>query len=151
MIEQSEKFNEAFEFHKQGDLERAKDLYLSILQDEKDNAIVWNFLGVAHYQSKDYIEAELSIKKAIELNPRLYYIENLARVYLDKGDYELAIALYEDLVKHNETYENLFNLAMSYKGNHNWDKAKETYHKSLKINPLGYESYFNLAYLALVS
>ena len=90
MIEQSEKFNEAFEFHKQGDLERAKDLYLSILQDEKDNAIVWNFLGVAHYQSKDYIEAELSIKKAIELNPRLYYIENLARVYLDKGDYELA-------------------------------------------------------------
>ena len=34
MIEQSEKFNVAFDSHKQGDLERAKDLYLAILQEE---------------------------------------------------------------------------------------------------------------------
>ena len=149
MIQQSEKFKQAFESHKMGNLEQAKDLYLELLQEEKDNAEVWDLLGVVHYQTKDYLEAELCIKKAIELNPRLYYIENLARLYLDKGDFKLAIALYEDLVKHNQTYENLFNLAMSYKGNHDWEKAKVTYHKSLEINPNGYESYFNLAYLAL--
>ena len=146
---QSEKFKEAFESHKQGNLEQAKSLYLELLQEEKNNAEAWDLLGILHYQAKDYLEAELCIKKAIELNPRLYYIENLARLYLDKGDFKLAIALYEDLVKHNQTYENFFNLAMSYKGNHDWEKAKVTYHKSLEINPNGYESYFNLAYLAL--
>ena len=38
---------------------------------------------------------------------------------------------------------------MSYKGKQDWNNAKETYYKSLEINPDGYESYFNLAYLAL--
>ena len=38
---------------------------------------------------------------------------------------------------------------MSYKGNRDWNKAKEAYHKSIEINPKGYESYFNLAYIAL--
>lgn len=150
MIKQSEeKIKEAFEKHQAGVLEQAKDLYLEILQNEKDNAQVWNLLGVLYSQQKDFVEAELCIKKAISINPRFYYVENLARICLEKGDYKSAISLYEDLVKHNKTYENYFNLAMSYKGNHNWEKAKQSYHKSLEINPKGYESYFNLAYLAL--
>ncbi len=149
MVQQSEKFNEAFSLHKSGKLDNARDLYMEILKGEKDNAEVWDLLGLVHYQNKDYLEAELCIKKAIELNPRLYYIENLARLYLEKGEFKASISLYEELVKHTQTYENLFNLAMSYKGNHDWTKAQETYEKSLEINPQGYESYFNLAYLAL--
>ncbi len=149
MIHQSEKFKEAFEKHQNGSLTQARDLYLEILQEDSQNAEVWDLLGVLYYQVKDYLEAELCIKKAISINPRLYYLENLARLYLEKGDFKLAIALYEDLIKHNKTYENNFNLAMSYRGNHDWEKAKQAYHKSLEINPQGYESYFNLAYLAL--
>ena len=149
MIHQSEKFKEAFEKHQNGSLTQARDLYLEILQEDSQNAEVWDLLGVLYYQVKDYLEAELCIKKAISINPRLYYLENLARLYLEKGDFKLAIALYEDLIKHNKTYENSFNLAMSYRGNHDWEKAKQAYHKSLEINPQGYESYFNLAYLAL--
>lgn len=88
-------------------------------------------------------------QKAIELNPRLYYIENLARLYLDKGEFKASIALYEDIVKASPKYENYFNLAMAYKCNQNWDKAKIMYYKALDVNSEGYESYFNLAYLAL--
>lgn len=146
---QSEKFKEAFELHQNGKLTPARDLYLEILQNEPENAQVWDLLGVLYFQANDYLESELCIKKAIEISPRFYYLENLARLYLNKGDFNLAISLYEDLTKHNPSYENWFNLAMSYKGNQNWDKAKEAYYNSLKINPNGYESYFNLAYLAL--
>ncbi len=145
----SEKFKEAFELHQSGKLTLARDLYLEILQNEPENAQVWDLLGVLYYQANDYLESELCIKKAIEISPRFYYLENLARLYMDKGDFKLAISIYEDLVKHNSTYENWFNLAMSYKGNKNWNKAKDAYYKSLEINPNGYESYFNLAYLAL--
>ena len=149
MVQQSEKFTQAFEKHNSGQLTDARDMYLEVLQKEPENAQVWGYLGVLYYQIKDYMEAELCIKKAISLNPRLYYIENLARIYLDKGEFKAAIALYEDIVKVSDTYENNFNLAMAYKGNHEWAQAKKAYYKSLEINPDCYESYFNLAYLEL--
>ena len=149
MTQQSEKFKEAFTKHQNGQLTIARDLYMEILKDEPQNAEVWDLLGVLYFQVRDYMESELCIKKAIELNPRLYYIENLARLYLDKGEFKASIALYEDIVKASPKYENCFNLAMAYKCNQNWDKAKIMYYKALDVNSEGYESYFNLAYLAL--
>ena len=149
MTQQSEKFKEAFTKHQNGQLTIARDLYMEILKDEPKNAEVWDLLGVLYFQVRDYMESELCIKKAIELNPRLYYIENLARLYLDKGEFKASIALYEDIVKASPKYENYFNLAMAYKCNQNWDKAKIMYYKALDVNSEGYESYFNLAYLAL--
>jgi tetratricopeptide (TPR) repeat protein len=145
----NEKFQEAFSKHKQGKLTDAENLYKKILEEEPDNADVWDLLGLVYYQANKFTKAEEYIKKALELNPRLYYLENLARVYLDSEQYEIASKLYADITKHSPKYENYFNLAMSYKGAHQWEKAKEAYYKSLEINPNGYESYFNLAYLAM--
>ncbi len=149
MVQQSEMFKQAFEKHQGGHLTDARDMYLEILKSEPENAQIWGYLGILYFQINDYMEAELCLKKAISLKPRLYYIENLARLYLEKGEFKAAIALYEDIVKASSTYENNFNLAMAYKGNHDWEKAKQAYYKSLEINPKGYESYFNLAYLEL--
>lgn len=149
MTELKEKLTKAYEFHNNGKLTNARDLYLEILQDEPENAQVWDLLGVLYYQVKDYKQSETCIKKAIEINPRIYYVENLARLYRDMENFKTAIALYEDLVKANPTYENYFNLAMTYKGNKNWKLAEKSYYKALEINPKGYESYFNLAYLAM--
>lgn len=149
MVQKSQNFQQAFEFHNNGKLTQARDLYVEILKSEPENDEVLDLLGVLYYQVGDYEKSEQYIKHAISLNPRFYYLENLARLYLDKENFELAISLYEDLVKGNETYENWFNLAMAYKGKQNWEKAKKAYLKALEINPKGYESYFNLAYLAL--
>ena len=144
----SEKFNKAFEVHKSGDLSGACDLYMEILKTEPNNAEVWDLLGVVHFQQNNFLEAETCIKKAISLEPRVYYLENLAKLYLEKGDFTTSIALYEDILKLHNTYENLFNLAMAYKNAHFWNKAKRAYEKALELNPNGYESYYNLAYLA---
>lgn len=149
-VQKSEKFKEAFNYHQSGKLTNARDLYLEILQEEPKNSEVWDLLGVLYYQVRNLDEAELCIKKAIEINPTLYFYENLAKVYLEKGEFNLAIQFYEELVKAEpNSYEVWFNLAMSYKNHHDWDKAKNAYKKSLEINPKGHESYFNLAYLCL--
>lgn len=148
-MQQSENFKQAFMYHQNGELTKARDLYLEILKDESDNDEVWNYLGLVYFQVNDYVESEVCFKKALELNPRFYYLENLARLYLTKGEFKIAISLYEDLVKYVATYENWFNLAVAYKENHNWQDAKKAYYKALEINPNGYEAYFNLAYLAL--
>ena len=148
-MQKSYNFQKAFENHKQGNLTLARDMYMEILKNEPDNDEVWDLLGILYHQVNDYLESEVCIKRAIELSPRLYYLENLAGLYLDKGDFPVAVALYSDIVKYNSTYENWFNLAMSHKGNHDWEKAKDCYYKALEINPDGYESHFNLAYIAL--
>lgn len=144
----SEKFNKAFEVHKAGDLSHACDLYMEILKEEPKNAEVWDMLGVLHFQRNNFLEAEVCIKKAIMLEPRVYYLENLAKLYLEKGEFESAISLYKDIININYTYENLFNLAMAYKNAHLWEDAKRSYNEAVKLNPNGYESYYNLAYLA---
>ena len=91
----SEKFNKAFEVHKAGDLSHACDLYMEILKDDPQNAETWDMLGVLHFQRNNFLEAEVCIKKAIMLEPRVYYLENLAKLYLEKGDFEPAISLYK--------------------------------------------------------
>lgn len=144
-----EKLKEAFGYHKQGKLTEAKQLYEKILKQEPENAEAWDLIGLLYYQINDFNKAEECIKNALKYSPRLYYLENLARVYLDSEKYDVAASLYSDIVKHSPKYENYFNLAMAYKGDKQWDKAKNAYYKSLEINPDGYESYYNLAYLAL--
>lgn len=147
MMQQSEKFNEAFSYHQSGKLTQARDLYMEILQDESKNAEVWDLLGVLYYQVKDFFEAEMCIKKALQIEPNLYFLENLAMVYVQKGEFQLAVNLYNELLQHSEKYEYWFNLAMSYKNLHKWDEAKQAYYKALELNPKSHESYFNLAYL----
>lgn len=146
-MQQSEKFNEAFSYHQSGKLTQARDLYMGILQDEPKNAEVWDLLGVLYYQVKDFFEAEICIKKALQIEPNLYFLENLAMVYVQKGEFQLAVNLYNELLQHSEKYEYWFNLAMSYKNLHRWNEAKHAYYNALELNPKSHESYFNLAYL----
>lgn len=148
MTQKSEKFQKAFSLHQQGKLTDARDSYMEILKDEPQNAEVWDLLGVLYYQVKEYLEAELCIKKAIEIKPEIYYFENLAKLYLDKGDFELAIKYYESLGEEfPKNYEYQFNLAMAYKNHHDWERAKTAYKKAIELNPKSHEAYFNLAYL----
>lgn len=144
----TEKFKQAFSYHKEGKLTPARDLYMEILTENSQNHEVWDLLGLLYYQASDYLEAETCIKKAIAIKPEIYYYENLAGVYLQKGDFEIAIGMYEELTKQfPQKYEYRFNLAMAYKNHHDWDKAKESYYKAIELNPKSHEAYFNLAYL----
>ena len=145
-----DKFEKAFSYHNAGLLTEAKDLYLEILQEDKTNAKVWNLLGMVYVQTNEYLEAETCLKKAIDLEPKLFYLENLAKLYLQKGDFETSASIYEVLLKNRtEKYEYWFNLGLAYKNLKQWEKSKEAYLKSIEINPQSHKSYYNLAYLYL--
>ena len=141
-------FNQAFEYHHRGQLTRARDLYEQILEQKPQNHEIWDLLGVLYIQARELDKAFECIKKAIDIKPLPFYIENLAKIYFMREKFQDAIELYEVLIKNNPAnYENMFNLAMSYKNNAQYDKAKETYYKAIELNPKSTESYFNLAYL----
>lgn len=146
MPQQSEKFKMAFSSHRNGQLTRACDLYKEILKTEPDNHEVWDLLGVLYCQVGKFCESEECIKKAIELNPLIYYYENLARLYFEKKDFCKAVDCYSDIISGGgDSYENRFNLAMSYKNLNDYDKAVEFYHKAIEFKPDSQETYFNLA------
>lgn len=141
-------FEEAYKFHSDGQLTKAKDLYLELLQEDDTNSKVWYLLGMLYLQAKEYSESENCLKKAIDLEPKLAYLENLAKLYLEKGDYDLTISIYEVLLKNrSENYEYWFNIALAYKNTKQWEKSKNAYLKAIEINPKSHEGYFNLAYL----
>ena len=148
MAQKSEKFIKAFELHQQGKLTNARDLYNEILHEDPQNHEILDLLGILYMQAQKYEEALKYIKKAIEIQPEIYYLENLAKLYLQTKNFENAIEIYELLtkIKPNDYY-NWFNLAMAYKNNKNWEKSKNAYYKAIEINPKSHESYFNLAYL----
>lgn len=149
MVQKSEIFQKAFEYHNSGQLTQARDLYKEILANEPQNAEVWDLLGVLYCQAQKYDDSENCIKKAISIDPRMYYLENLASLYYSKGDFTQAISLYKDILEYSNTYENWFHLAMSYKEIGDIENSKNAYNNALEINPNGYEAYFNLAYLAM--
>lgn len=148
MEQKSEKFQQAFSLHQNGQLTKARDIYEEILAQEPENHEVWDLLGLLYLQAKEYQKSLECLKKAIDIFPSHYYVQNIGKLYFEMKDYENAIAIYEILTKtHPEEYENWFRLAMSYKNNSDWEKSKETYYKAIEINPKSHESYYNLAYL----
>ena len=64
MNDLKEKFQTAFSFHKEGNLDEAERLYTEILEEDENNAEIWNLLGMINLQKFRLSRAEEYIKKA---------------------------------------------------------------------------------------
>lgn len=91
--------DKAFDFHKSGKFEEAKNIYESILNIQPDNVEALNLYGQLSASVGDY-------DKSIELFNRLYEIKNiddvkiqLAKTYMLKGDYTNAIKLFNQILE----------------------------------------------------
>ena len=144
----TKKYNEAFELHKDGNLDEAENLYLEIISEDDKNAEVLNLLGMIYLQKFQLTKAEEYILKAISITPNKYFFENLAKLYLEKEDSEKAIELYIELLKTEpNNFEYLFNLASAYKLSKNTEKTIECYKKAIEVNPNNPDVYFNLGHI----
>jgi len=140
-----EEFKKAFEYHKSGNLDEAEILYSQILEDDSENAEVWNLLGMINLQKFRLSKAEEYINKAISITPEPYFYECLAKVYLEMEDSQKAITLYKSLLEvYPDNFSYMFNLASAYKINHDTDNAIKYYKKAINVNPENPDTYFNL-------
>lgn len=145
MNDTSEKFQQAFEFHKSGKIDEAETLYKEILDGDANNSEVLNLLGMINMQKFKLSSAEELIQRAISITPEPYFYENLAKVYLEMENAPKAIAIYKVLLGiSKDNFDYLFNLASAYKLNNEIENAIETYKKAISINPKNPDAYFNL-------
>jgi len=137
--------NLAFQLQQSGQFVEAERHYLEILTVEPNNSNVLNLLGILKYQNKQYSEAAVYIKKAIEIKPCAYFYETLGKVQFGAGDFDEAIKSYKKSIElEPEVFDTWFNLASVFKKDKQFQNAIEAYQKALTINPKFTDIYFNL-------
>ncbi|MDR0908334.1 MAG: tetratricopeptide repeat protein [Spirochaetaceae bacterium] len=61
--------NLGLEFYQKGEFDKAEACYQAALEDDPDEALVWNNLGVLRFNEERYAEAKTCFEKALSLKP----------------------------------------------------------------------------------
>ncbi len=145
----SEKIDKAMALFKEKKYKECIDAFSLVLENEPDNADVYNNMGVAYSCEGDFDHAEKSYIRAIELDPELAqaYI-NLSDLYYKAGDLASALGTlqrgsYE--LEDNLTIAHL--LARVYIEDQRWDDAIVELERVLDGEPENYDAYYDLGHV----
>ena len=116
-----------------------------------NNSMLYDLLGGALMEKKDYQNAEPALKKAIELdkhNGNAYAL--LGKTQSAKGDDDAAIATLNEGIKENPSFADLYILlGGAYEKKHDLEKAKSAYQSALQVRREDPVASNNLAYVLL--
>ena len=142
-----EKIDKAIECFKNKDWNGAIDLFTAILEQETDNAEVYNNLGLCYANIGEDEKAEKNYLKCIELNPQIpqCYI-NLVDIYykqrrMGEGINILSYAI--DMLEDNLLFRHY--LARFYMEDAKQDLAIDELVYILEKQPDNYDAYYDLA------
>ncbi len=91
VINISQALQMASQLHGQGRLTEAEGLYRQVLARDRRNADALHLLGILMHQTARTAEGIESIRRAIMIDGRAQFYENLANVYSDTREFELAV------------------------------------------------------------
>ena len=145
----SEKIDKAMSLFKEKKYKEAIDAFSLVLENEPDNADVYNNMGVAYSCVGDFEHAENYYVKAIELDPQLAqaYI-NLSDLYYKAGDLASAVGTLQ-----RGSYELEDNLAIAhllarvYIEDQRWEDAIVELERVLDGEPENYDAYYDLGHV----
>jgi tetratricopeptide (TPR) repeat protein len=102
-------FTLALEFYNTHDYNKAAILFNKVLENQPNDMQTVLLIGVSNYEEKKYPEAKQSFGKVIDDNNNLYVDQArwyLALCYLNTGEKEKAIQLFDEISKESGTYQN---------------------------------------------
>jgi TolA-binding protein len=102
-------FTLALEFYNTHDYNKAAVLFNKVLENQPNDMQTVLLIGVSNYEEKKYPEAKQSFGKVIDDNNNLYVDQArwyLALCYLNTGEKEKAIQLFDEISKESGTYQN---------------------------------------------
>lgn len=96
------RFNEGLKLLEQMELEKASKYFDAAIDDNPNNEMLWNNLGVVCMGLKDRRGALMCYWKALKINPK-YYIAfyNFGAVHYECGQYQEAIKYFDEALKCN--------------------------------------------------
>jgi len=122
-----------------------------LIKIDSENPLFWNSIAICEYQLYNYKKALIAINKALELKDDNSIRLNKASILTEYGTelqddhlLELAIKEYNQLLPDNFDNNVLYNYANCQKALKQFVVAKDSYEKSLQINPNNAKAWKNL-------
>ena len=132
-------FNRAKHLHSEGRLDEAIAEYREAAKLDPENPWIFNALGLAQTEARDFKEAEKTFRQALKLNAELTDIHNnLGVLYSEMGQKEKAFEEFTTVVR-NPSYPTpekaLFNMGALYFREQNYELALMYYRRSVEKSP----------------
>lgn len=143
-------------------ISRVIDVYNELGQYAKSNALEtellkmpdidgksYNDLGLMYMDRKDYKQAEIYLRKAIALEPRLSNAYNsLGIVLASTGREDESAVNYKKAIEINPNYANAYNnIGIYYTNTQQYQEAQNALEKAIQLDPNTYRQYQNLGAL----
>ena len=139
----------AYKYFQTGNLQECERICKKILLKKPDHPDTLHLLGLAAYQAGQINEAINNFRRAVELNPQVYFYHNNLGLALDAhGLTEEAIDCYKKTIKFKPDFANAYNnLGIAFAKTGMIDDAIQNFNLALSITPDNAEIYFNLGIL----
>jgi tetratricopeptide (TPR) repeat protein len=134
---------------RRGQAQKAVAVCEERIQQNPKDVFAYNLLGMVQGNMKNYREAEITLAKAIELQPTWPPPHtNLANLYLVQGKKQEAIKKFEATLDANPKNAAAYmSLALLYERDKDYQNAMDVYERALKENPDFWAAGNNLAFL----
>lgn len=135
-------------YHYFGKSDDEKEMLDRALKVDPRNAKAFFMKGMMYKDMGDTARAISSMQSAVEKEPDYYNAYIQLGVLCAAQHNPLAESYYLNAININPgSEEAIYNLGMFYQGEHNWNRAIETYTTLLKLNPKNFDAHFNLGYI----
>ncbi len=140
----------AVSLYKQGQFREAVAEFQKVLAEYPEHSDSWKFIGLAHYQLKEYQAAVAPLEKALTLkrkegrnDPDLY--RALGQAYVSLKNYEKALPYFETLVRvQMNVAANYYMLGVAYANLNRAEDASDAFQKAVKLDPKDSDSWYYL-------
>ena len=142
--------NQALTLHQNGQLDEAKPLYKTILDQHPDHAECLHLLGILHGQQGNTKDALFYLQKALNIEPTSPAIHNsLANTY-KRENTEKAVEHYNKAIELKPDYATAYNnLGIILQKQNRIPLAMEHYQQAINLLPNYSDAHHNLAMLYL--
>ena len=144
-------FERAILFYKSGKFLKSQEICHSLLKKDPNNFELLILMGAIFLQLKLYSEAEILIKKSIQINPNHHAsYNNLGIIYKEKKNFKNAIENYNKAIQLKPAYIGAYNnLGIVLTKIRNYKESFIIYSKCLELDPRYPDTYNNLGILNL--
>jgi len=118
-----------------------------LVKKNPHNDMLWNILGLAHQQLKEYHKAEISFLRGLQENPKnISAINNIGNNYKYLNNYHKAEEYYKRALGYNPNYPNTLvnygNLKFTF---NKFEEALKLLNKSLNVNKKLVSAHYNIS------
>src|SRR5262245_8826988 len=141
-----ERVSAAIALHRSGRLKEAEQIYLEVLQADKDNVEALHYLGVLRFQQGQPALAIELVLRAIELRPD--YVDafnNLGNIYLKHSAADALTAYGEALRLQPDHADALRNRDIAMRRLKGYEEAAEAQLRAIEQHPGQLQNYYSLA------